>query len=741
MGQGRSSVWPGHGSTSRAPAGTFDIRQDGGSGTAGPVYAPTPLWSDAGSITLSASTLLYDGSIVADPGAAQANGGNLTISLPTNNGVLTVQGSGTVVPTTLTPTSALTAYAGQAIFQADHLLNSGVANLTLAAGTTQGALSPATVQFTGNVSIGGLNSLTIDASIVALTDSPKIAGGCNVCLSANYIAFQGAGSANVQAGSGILTATAGMIDINAGGGGGNDLSFSGVASANLVSTGDIRLGMAIANLPDTTNPGSLLAGELITAGNLTLQAQQVYPVTDIDFTLKSTGKSSAITFLGNGKAASAPLSAGGQVTVDAVSIDQAGTLLAPLGTIRLGAKSAADLSPNDDTGVVVTDNVTLAPGSITSVSLNGLIVPFGQTTDGKNLNYDSNVGLPLAQAPQKSITISSAAIDLQSGATVNLSGGGDIQASEFVQGTGGTRDVLANNANVFAIIPGYNPKAAPVDPDFITDLGDTVPAAGSSVYLSGVSGLSAGYYTLLPAHYATLPGAYRVEVVANSTDARASQNAVLPDGTLQVAGYLANPTAGTRAARTNLFDVQSQAVWRQYSEIDQTSGNAYFGALAQSTGSAARLPEDAGHVVIAGLTSITLDATVLATPAAGGRGAEFDIAGSNLQILSSGDTAAAGYVGLDATQLSNLAVDSLLIGGVRTDGAGGETVTVTADSVRVSNDASSPLNVPELIVGGESAGQKRRARYAERRHRRLRQRSRRFGHGGRDRSDHADRQR
>src|SRR6185437_11898591 len=177
---------------------------------------------------------------------------------------------------------------------------------------------------------------------------------------------------------------------------------------------------------------------------------------------------------------------------------------------------------------------------------------------------------------------------------------------------GGTRDVLANNPNVFAVIPGYNPKAAPVDPNFISQMGDSVPVAGSSVYLTGAPGLPAGYYTLLPAHYATLPGAYRVEVMANSQDARASQNTVLPDGTLQIAGYLANQTAGTRAARSQFFDVQSSAVWRQYSEIDETSGNSYFATLAQTSGSAARLPKDAGHMVIDGTSTITLDATIVA---------------------------------------------------------------------------------------------------------------------------------
>ena len=683
-------------------SGTFDVAQDG---PLGPVYTPTLLWSDAGSVTLSASTLLYDGSITAKPGAPLASGGSLTVSLPSNNGTLTVVQTGAAVPTDLTPTSSLGLLSGQAIFQADHLANSGIANLTLAAGTTNGALAPATVSFSGNVSIGGLNSLVIDASTVALTGSTSADGSCNACLSANYIAFQGAGSGNARAGTGVLTATAGMIDINAGGPGSTDLIFSGVAAANLISAGDIRLGRAIPNLPSTNDPGSLISGVLLTAGDLTLQAQQVYPVTDIDFTLKSTGASSTITFLGNGKAASAPLSAGGQVSVDAANIVQDGTLLAPLGTIRLGAQTRADLSAGDNTALVVTSSVTLGAGSVTSVSLDGLVVPYGQTTDGKNLSYDSNVGLPLSQAPQKSIAVNGQAIDMQSGATVNLRGGGDIQASEFVQGTGGTRDVLANNPNVFAIIPGYNPKAAPVDPDFISQQGDSVPAAGSSVYLTGVPGLKAGYYTLLPAHYATLPGAYRVEVVANSQDARPSQNTVLPDGTLQVAGYLANPTAGTRAARTEVFDVQSSAVWRQYSEIDETSGNSYFATLAQTTGSAARLPEDAGHMVIDGTTAITLDATIVANAADGGHGAEVDIAGSNLQLVSSGASADAGYVALDTTQLSKLAVDSLLIGGVRNDGVDGETIDVTANSVRVSNDASSPLQTPQLIlVANASAG-------------------------------------
>ncbi len=496
-------------------SGVFDVQQDGANN--GPHYVPTRLWSDAGSIVLSATTLLYEGTLFAQPGARLANGGSLTVSLPSNDGALVVQQAGTVIPADLKPTSDLAAVAGQAIFLADRLTGSGIANLTLAAGpASQGALSPATVQFNGNVTIAGLNSLTIDASEIGLAESPKPSGAdtCNVCLSANYVALQGAGSGTPSGGTGILRVAADMIDIDAGGNAGSVLDLTGVESASFISATDIRLGLPLANLPNSTDPGVLPSGQMITAGQLTLAAQQVYPESDVDFTLKSVTPDGTIRILGSGTSASAPLSAGGQVTVDAANIIQDGTLRAPLGTIRLGVQTAADLSPNDATGeFVVTKSVTLAAGSVTSVSLDGLVVPFGQTADGKNWSYDSAFGVPLTQAPQKTIDISGGKIDLASNATVDLSGGGDIQAMEFVQGTGGTRDVLTG-ANVYAIIPGYNPKAAPVDFNFVTDQGDSVPAAGSAVYLSASPGLPAGFYTLLPAHYATLPGAYRVEVVA-----------------------------------------------------------------------------------------------------------------------------------------------------------------------------------------------------------------------------------
>ncbi len=701
-------------------SGEFDLPVDAPAGIDGRQYQAAQLWSDAGSITLTTPTLLFDGEYVAQPGASEGRGGTLTIVSPEVNGSgnekITVRQDGSAVSDGLTPVTALDAYAGTSVLLANRLAGSGIDNLILSMGpvqgdtisTSQGKFAPGTVEFSGNVTLSGLQSLLIDASRLSLVNvvAPTDPNGCNVCLSASYVALRGAGNVNKVlpvAGTGALRVAADTIDIAAGGfnrpGSSNALSLSGVAQATFVSSGDIRLRVPLANVPVDLAPGTLPAGELIAAGNLTFVAQQIYPISSVDFTIKSISSGGTVTFANNGVAAFAPLTAGGQVSVSAAHIVQNGTLLAPLGTIRLGAQSVSDLSPNDPTPdrIVPTQDVTFGSGSVTSVSLNGQTVPFGQTANGSSWSYDSLTGQPLPAPPAKNLMVSAAAIDLQSGSKLDLSGGGDIQAIEFVPGTGGTKDVLAGNPNVFAIIPGYNPAAAPIDLDFVVQLGDPVTAAGRTVYLSGQQGLPAGYYTLLPAHYATLPGAYRVALVSGTQDALTSQNAVLPDGTLRVAGYFADKN-GARDAHTQYFDVQSSAVWRQYTEIDQSSGDSFFGNKVQSgSGLPPLLALDAGHAVFSAVNAINLEGLISSAPGKGGRGSEFDIAAQDIEVVSSGDQAQSGYIALDADQLSNLGVDSLLLGGVRSTNADGERISVIANSIQVSNDEDSALEGPEII--------------------------------------------
>ncbi len=81
------------------------------------------------------------------------------------------------------------------------------------------------------------------------------------------------------------------------------------------------------------------------------------------------------------------------------------------------------------------------------------------------------------------VTLNGASVAFKPGAMVNVSGGGDLQAQEWIPGTGGSRDVLSqyntsylNSAKgasvplyqdvsprqIYAIVPGYNGKIAPM---------------------------------------------------------------------------------------------------------------------------------------------------------------------------------------------------------------------------------------------------------------------------------------
>lgn len=704
--------------------GVFDLPNNPAGSNQAPLFLPQTVWSNAGSINLAGNTLLFDGTIEATPGTSEGSGGSLTISSPLSQGSITVKNG--LETTGLQLAHALPTGATGLFFDPEILAGSGIAALTLTAGDTAGDSAvavnstgnyrPGTITFVDTVNIGGLQSLALDASTITLAASKGTTAAPDVTLQANYVALRGIGAnlkqATLGADPGTLQVSGETIDIATGGatgtsGGQQYLALSNVKSASFVSSGDIRFRVPL----DTIAQDQPMVGGLYSAGDMTFDAQQIYPASAVDFTLKSQG---TITFGSTGTAPALPLSAGGALTVDALNIVQDGTVLAPLGTLRLGAETVADLSPNDpNTTLVPTQSVTFGNGSVTSVSLNGLIVPFGQTADDANWSYNSASGIPLADPPAKDLVVTGASISMAPGATINLSGGGDIEASEFVQGTGGTVDVLSSasaGTSVFAIIPGYNPEVAPFDIGLLTtqvsvngasvNAGNPVPTAGSSVYLSGGPGLAAGFYTLLPAGYATLPGAYRVTVLANSTDAISSNNAVLQDGTIVTAGHLANTEAGTQAARSMAFEVQSSSVWRQYSEVDETLGNSYFAQskFANANGELPQLPVDAGNLVLAPTTALNLAGTFLTAPGAGGRGAQVDVAAQDIEIVAPGATAAAGYVAVDATQLTDIGADSLLIGGIRGTGADTGEITPVADSVVVDNNAQAPLAAPQVIL-------------------------------------------
>jgi filamentous hemagglutinin family protein len=748
---------------------TFDELQSAGQ------YAPQQVWSDAGSITLAAASGLYfDATLQAQPGAAQAQGGTLTI-LPEQDTsqrgtaatgtpsalALILQQSGDLVPAGLMPGQSFAGVngmlpAGVLEFSADRLTGSGVATLVLGEGTSATAAAPVPVAFAGNVTLTLSGSVVIDAGqIVALpagsTSVPTLNAGVDaigaptVTIDAPYVALvgptfnsQSGAFAPVEAASdGTLAINASFIDLE------NQVQLNNFGNANFTSGGDIRLSST--NTSPNGN-GTLAPGALFTSGNLTFRAADVYPSTGSTFALEAVGPGEAttITFLPNGTSG-VPLSAGGTLLVDATDIVQSGTVRAPSGSLIFGVGDPTDTATQtqfNSSSLVATDSVSLTDGSVTSVSNDGTVIPFGTTVDGVEWQFSPIAGTTAADVtapPSKFVSVNGSSVSLNPGATIDLSGGGDLQAEEWVPGTGGTRDLLSQYnvsfaanpggaavpvnqgaANVYAVLPGMQSPVAAYDPVFAqttqpsTNANGTVStqtvssgvgqaalnsAVGESVYLSGVPGLPAGYYTLLPAKYATLPGAFRVTVSSVSGAVVPGASQILPDGTVAVAGYMGNALSGSRSATPTLFDVQSGAVWQQYSQYTLTSANAFFPPLAAGAGNVTpSLPLDAGHLVLAASQGLTLGATLNTAAAPGGAPAEIDIASQDIQIVGNGEAALPGYLQISADQLDALDAGSLLIGGTRTQTTSGITIDTIANSVVVSNDAADPLSGPEIIL-------------------------------------------
>ena len=138
---------------------------------------------------------------------------------------------------------------------------------------------------------------------------------------------------------------------------------------HLTSQGDVQLqGVPITEGQEET-------GTLLTTGNLTINAARVYPDTYTDFTINSvdasttpTGapaSSGTLTIGQTTPSLGTPLSAGSVLNLHAANVVISGTVLAPFGTINLSAD----------------DSLTLAAGSLVSVSGAGLEVPYGQTQE------------------------------------------------------------------------------------------------------------------------------------------------------------------------------------------------------------------------------------------------------------------------------------------------------------------------------------------------------------------------
>ena len=660
----------------------------------------TGVASNAGSISASATEGVFlDSTLAGRPGGEGAAGGSFSLnmnrgvgfsysdspSFPTGARVVNVQDGNGFVPLGLTPGQPLPAATNGQGYVSAAMLRAG--------GFDQVALSSQDrIDLANAASLQARHSVTLSAPEI------KVAG--NAAIESAYVSLGNDDAQNQpatapQPGSGQLDVLAGLIDLW------GTFSLSGVAQTNLYADGDIRLNGVLdqnagPNALPTASPGIYVSyvGALTTTGNVDLSAAQVYPTTLSQYRLAvqdgSGQPAGHIGFHAVGTAAPV-LSAGGRLQVSAAQIEQAGVVKAPLGSVELDAAQSLDL----------------APGSLTSVAGENQTVPFGSFTSN---TWTYNGGIVSTDTlPQKSLVLRGNRLNLQSGATADISGGGELYAYEYVAGPPGSQDVLAGGS--YAVLPGLNPRYAPNDPQYSA----AQPVApGISVYLAGGAGLAAGYYTLLPARYALLPGAYLVTPAAGYANLQPGISVAQPDGTTIVAGKNASVIATPGGTGTQMnFGYTADALWSgfavtpgswargQSSYVDHYA-SATFAAAAQAAGTATpRLPVDAGQLVFAATGSganLGLKGDVLAASPQGSGGAiDIDSAGQNIRIVAAPDAADTTSLQLSAGDLNRWGAESLLIGGQRSFSSTGVTLSVNTANVTVDN-AGTPLVAPEILL-------------------------------------------
>ncbi|HEY3900016.1 MAG TPA: filamentous hemagglutinin family protein [Chthoniobacter sp.] len=428
---------------------------------AGTAVVPTRVDSNGGAINLTGTAELFsDATLLGQAGGPAAEGGTLSVSsggyvkgggtAPPTAPVLSVTQSGPTIPVPFYAAGQTAvghpvvgangvALAGGGYFAVDSFLAGGFDNLTLGAANNEGM-----VVFNGPVNITARGSITVATGGLLSANS-------TVNLSASYVdlglAFQPPLAQNQiytpvtvgvlpTFGPGQLSVNAQLIDIG-------DLSLQNISQATFNAiNGDIR--------------GD---GTLDVAGAIVMRAGQIYPATEVNFTIDASDytvgavtKPGSVTILPGGTR-QLPLSAGGTLDVYGSIINQGGTLVAPLGSINIGwdGTGSGPVDPITGKTVAVSKQITLTSGSVTSVSATdlttgqGVTIPYGINVNGTSWIDPAGTDITADLVPQKSINIDGVNVTTQAGSTISVQGGGDLTAYQWVSGTGGTSDILSWN--------------------------------------------------------------------------------------------------------------------------------------------------------------------------------------------------------------------------------------------------------------------------------------------------------
>ncbi|MEI8292386.1 MAG: filamentous hemagglutinin family protein [bacterium] len=559
-------------------------------------------------------------------------------------------------------------------------------------------------------------------------------------------------------GPGSIALSASWIDVGT-------LSLQNIGKASLAANnGDIR--------------GS---GTLSMVGDLTLTAAQIYPTTLADFKIIAydpTGSKSTIRINGSGTQAP-PLSAGGTLSIFASNIFQGGTLRAPLGSIYLGWDGTdfnlTDIGFTQPTDVVggpsmiipTAQLVSLENGSSTSVSAIdpltglGMQIPYGVSSDGLAWIDPRGMNVTASGLPSKAIRFGGESVLMNTGAQIDLRGGGDLLAYRWNSGIGGTINILGTasgdwtpsasytagqlvtyggktwSARVsvdgdpdpakrpsasrywalvpesYAILPAFSSSVVPAgafntsssanlltgNPGFISNsLG-----VGDKIYIGKGSTLAEGSYTLLPKAYALIPGAFLVTPATELTNLNVrTGGTTLEEGSSFVTGYRFNQfnKAQEITAVRSLYEIATPEVIASRASYTVFKASTFMKEAASrlNQDNVQELPIDSGYLAVSANSALRMNSQILTTPFSSGRGSAIDIA-SFAEINITGGSSLGGTTGvsLNSGILSNWGASSILIGGLRQSSSSVSQVEVRSNSINVSNPGE-PLSGPEIIL-------------------------------------------
>jgi len=681
-----------------------------------PGQGRVPVASNGGSISFASNNGLYlDGSFIARAGGAGAAGGSLAVALESpyylkagvNDSVLKVRELVLSQTHQSSPTASLE--YGHGRLGVDQISAGGFDNLAL--------LSNGLLSFDGDVSLGMGQSLRLYGGSYNLSENAAATSRVN--LSAPYLLLAGIlapaesgkeaytravpvlPSSSALATTAQFNANANLIEVRGNVLFGNksyllqpdnsqaSLERRGFDDVQLTSQGDLRF-LAGAGA-DVIAQG--ISTQLMTGGDMTLRAAQLYPATEVGARVVAgylaadydPTRTLTIERVG-GTTAAVPYSAFGRLQLGGPTIKQGGVVRAPLGLIEVG--------------ILNSDKVELLPGSITSVSGKGLVLPYGGTVDGQVYKYNGKTvtfigqgGGNTAGSLNVGVVLGGQSVAVLPEATVDLSGGGELLGAGFISGRGGSTDARYNplvqfGANggfvlpglgtnpIYAIVPGVQPGYAPVAPEG----GAVDPLIGQQITIgAGVPGLAAGTYTLMPSTYALMPGAFRVEINGLAGLGADGVTQALRNGSWATAGRLSIANTGISNSTASQVILTSADTLRRYSQYNET-GYAQF-ALADAARLGvprALLPVDAKTLQLAlrpgaGADAFSFQGIGRFEAADGGYGgtvslinAERGVLGRDIEIVAPGKAATGGFRGitLDADSLNAMGAARLLIGGM-----------------------------------------------------------------------------